>query len=133
MQRSVKISIEDGKKIKNIQDEFNLLFPFLKIEFFSVPHGNGEGSPKKYIKSSMATLGECRNLHNSGIMYITPDMTVADLEQMFFKTFGLATQIFRKSGRVWLETTVTDQWSLEKQNKEGEELSKHLLSEDRNH
>ena len=132
MQKSLSISIEDGKKIQLIQQEFNAMFPYLKIEFFSTPHKNNEGSAKKIIRSSYSTIGECRSIHNSGVVYITADMSVKDLEQMFYNTFGLSTQVFRKSGRVWLETTVTDKWTLEKQNHEGEELSKHLLSDDRN-
>jgi hypothetical protein len=32
-------------------------------------------------------------------------------------------QVFRKSGKVWLETTVTDGWTLEEQNLQGEALS----------
>jgi hypothetical protein len=38
---------------------------------------------------------------------------------------GLYVQVFRKSGKVWLETTATDNWSLYKQNEEGQELSVH--------
>jgi hypothetical protein len=34
-------------------------------------------------------------------------------------------QVFRQSGRVWLETTRTDDWTLAEQNKQGEELSKY--------
>jgi hypothetical protein len=29
-------------------------------------------------------------------------------------------QLFRNSGKIWLETGATDSWSLEDQNKEGE-------------
>jgi hypothetical protein len=31
----------------------------------------------------------------------------------------LSVQVFRKSGKNWLETTASDQWSLEKQNAKG--------------
>jgi hypothetical protein len=34
-------------------------------------------------------------------------------------------QVYRKSGKIWLETTVTDSWTLEEQNKQGESLSKN--------
>lgn len=131
MHKSVKLAIEDGKKIQSIQQEFNSLFPYLKIEFFSFSNRGSETNGRRLMKSSLTTIGECRNIHNSGVVYITPDMTVSDLESLFFNTFGLTTQIFRKSGKVWLETTVTDGWTLEKQNHQGEELSRHLLSEDR--
>ncbi|MEI8136499.1 MAG: hypothetical protein WCH21_04145 [Bacteroidota bacterium] len=70
------------------------------------------------------TLGECRTIHDSGTITITPQMTVADLEQNFRDIYGLSAQVFRKSGKVWLETTVTDVWTLEEQNSQGESLSK---------
>jgi hypothetical protein len=43
-------------------------------------------------------------------------MTVGELEQSFRDIYGLATQVFRKSGNNWIETTETVDWTLEKQN-----------------
>lgn len=120
----MKMTINDQRKIFAIQEEFSGLFPYLKIEFFSKPHVSGGESPKKLIKHSSKTIGECRTSHNSGNMTITPGMTVTDLEQRFQDVYGLSVQVFRKSGKSWLETTVTDNWTLDQQNKQGEELSK---------
>jgi hypothetical protein len=122
-EKSMKISINDHRKIHAIQDEFNQVFPYLKIEFFSKPHISGGQSSKKMMKSSSKTLGECRTIHNKGSITISPEMTVDELEQRFMDVYGLSIQVFRKSGKVWLETTVTDGWTLEKQNEQGEELS----------
>lgn len=119
----MKILINDQRKISAIQKEFNEMFPYLKIEFFDEPHKVGAPSSKKIIKHPIKTIGECRKSHTQGTIAITPDMTVADLERAFNDIYGLSVQVFRKSGKVWLETTVTDNWTLEKQNKEGEELS----------
>ena len=69
-------------------------------------------------------MGECRSVHKKGIITITPNMTVVDLEQRFNDVYGLGVEVFRKSGKVWLETTVTDGWTLEEQNLQGEALSK---------
>lgn len=124
----MKILINDRRKIHAIQESFNKEFPYLKLEFFSKSHKPGGASAKKFMKSVSKTLGECRTLHNSGSITIIPQMTVSDLEQRFADTYGLSTQVFRKSGRVWLETTVTDKWSLEEQNSQGEKLSKHLVN-----
>lgn len=119
----MKIKITDRRKIYAIQKEFSAMFPFLKIEFFSKPHKPGAGSPKKLVKSAAKTLGECRSIHRNGSITITPAMTVAELEQHFSDVFGLSAQIFRQSGKTWLETTVTDGWTLEEQNKQGKALS----------
>ena len=120
----MKITINDHRKIFAIQEEFNKIFPYLKIEFFAKPHNVGAPSSKKIIKHPSKIIGECRLIHNKGIITITPQMTVADLEQNFSDVYGLSVQVFRMSGNAWLETTVTDNWTLEQQNKQGEELSK---------
>jgi hypothetical protein len=120
----MKITINDRRKIHSIQEEFNKEFPYLKIEFFSKPHKPGGASSPKIMKSTSKSLGECRTIHNKGVVTITPTMTVNDLEQRFSDVYGLSIQVFRKSGKVWLETTVTDGWTLEEQNRQGESLSK---------
>jgi hypothetical protein len=122
----MEINIGDKKKIAEIQKEFSSLFPYLKIEFFSEPHGMGAPSSKKTMLQPTKTLGECRAIHTNGTVNITPEITVAELEESFRKNFGLSAQVFRKSGGAWLETTVTDAWSLDKQNKQGEALSNPL-------
>jgi len=120
----MQVLINDNRKIFAIQEEFSNLFPYLKLEFFSKPHAVGGGSAKKLIKHNSKTLGECRTIHNKGKVTITPQMTVSDLEQNFGDIYGLGVQVFRKSGRAWLETTVTDGWTLDEQNRQGEALSK---------
>jgi hypothetical protein len=120
----MKVIINDYRKIFSIQEEFNQLFPYLKLEFFSKPHKKGGATSKKFIKHNSKTLAECRTIHHTGEMTIVPGMTVSELEQSFGDVYGLGVQVFRKSGRSWLETTVTDNWTLEEQNSQGEELSK---------
>lgn len=120
----MKVTINDKRKIFAIQEEFNHLFPYLKLEFFSKPHKPGGATAKKFVKHNSKTLGECRTIHNNGKITITPQMTVSDLEQRFSDVYGLGVQVFRQSGKVWLETTVTDNWTLEEQNSQGESLSK---------
>ena len=120
----MNITINDRREIFAIQEEFNIVFPYLKLEFFLKPLKTGGTFEKKLIKHSSKTLGECSTLHNTGQITITPNMTVVDLEQTFSDVYGLGIQVFRKSGRVWLETTVTDSWTLEEQNRQGEALSK---------
>ena len=122
----MKILINDQRKIFAIQEEFSKFFPYLKLEFFSKPHVVGGGSSPKLIKHNSKTLEECRTLHNTGEITITSGMTVSELEQHFDDIYGLGVQVFRKSGKTWLETTVTDSWTLDEQNKQGEELSKNF-------
>jgi hypothetical protein len=120
------IKINDSRRISEIQEEFNAAFPYLKLEFFEKLHDVGVASPKNSLRNKSITLGECRTIHNKGTIDVTPQMTVTDFEQKFSKVYGLSIQVFRRSGRVWLETTITDGWTLEEQNKQGSELSKQV-------
>lgn len=120
----MKILINDHRKIFAIQEEFSKVFPYLKIEFFSKSHTSSGPASLKIVKNSSKTLGECRTIHNKGKLTIIPSMTVSDLEKGFNDVYGLSVQIFRKSGKSWLETSVTDGWALEEQNSQGEILSK---------
>jgi len=120
----MKIVINDTRKISDIQDEFHKSYPYLKLVFFSEPHKPQCETSKILMINSNRTVGECRTKHNEGVIEIVPFMSVTKLEQYFNTIFGLGVQVFRQSGKAWLETTVTDSWTLEEQNKQGEELSK---------
>lgn len=122
------ITIDSHKQIAAIQAEFNTMFPYLKLEFFSTPHKAGIGSAKKFLIPSTKNIGDFKNFQDNkkGII-ITPQMTVKDLEENFNSLYGLSVQVFRKSGKVWLETTITDNWTLEEQNAQGEALSKQVI------
>jgi hypothetical protein len=121
--REMKITITDRRKIFAIQKEFSALFPFLKLEFFAKSSKPGGGASTKLVKEPSKTLGDCRTIHNTGELTITPNMTVKSLEQNFRDIYGLTVQVLRKSGKAWLETTVTDGWSLKEQNEQGAALS----------
>ena len=122
----MKIHISDRRKISAVQQEFSESFPYLRIEFFSAAPKSGKGISKKYmILPDNKSVGECRRIHKSNSIIITPRMKVSRLEKIFLDDYGLAVQVFRKSGRVWLETTMTDDWTLAEQNRQGEELSRH--------
>ena len=90
----------------------------------------GAGTEKKYMKEGNTRLSECRTNHRSGDLAITGEMSVAALERMFAENYGLYVQVFRRSGRLWLETTATDNWSLHYQNEQGRELSNGSLGND---
>ena len=64
-----------------------------------------------------------RNATKEGVAEISGDMTVLELENLFMNRFGLAAQVFRKSGNIWLETIRTDNWTLKQQNNHGMEIS----------
>jgi len=43
-----------------------------------------------------------------------------------FENIGLIAEVFRRSGNVWIETILTNNWTLGQQNPEGGEISLHF-------
>lgn len=115
-----EIRIDSPMKISEIKKRFNDEFPFLKIEFFKKTHIQKQGSLRKDIIEHDFTVNPVAGVES---ILINGDTSVSELEQQFMDHFKLSAQVFRKSGKTWLETTYTDGWSLKKQNEEGMELS----------
>ena len=117
------LTIDNSKKISTIQEEFNSMFPYLKLEFFKHTHGIYQGNPKKDMLKSSFTLKQFNNGHIKGTLEIKENMKVSDLESKFQELFNLSVQVFRKSAGTWIETSVTDDWTLKQQNDEGKDLN----------
>ncbi len=123
---AMEMFINDERKISELQQEFSRCFPFLKIEFFTVAHTKNQLSSLKDMVPKDRTLGSFRAKHNSGTIQLEESKTVSELEEEFDKNFGMNAQVFRKSGSLWIETSLTDKWTLALQNSEGYEISKGL-------
>lgn len=134
MSKAIYIVIDESQTIESIQKKFNSAFPFLKIEFFKDPHSAGSGSKKKRMyESGSIKLIDLNKNFKRGRVSIETNRTVENLESDFQNQFGLNIQVFRKSGKVWLETSVTDLWTLDEQNKEGLRFSKEIKVEKENY
>lgn len=121
----MKLYIHHNDTLENLQRSFNTEFPFLKLEFFTRPHDKGKPTEKQFLVNSKRTIDSCNPKLKEATITIPTAMTVQELEKLFQDDLGLYVQVFRKSGKVWLETTATDNWSLFKQNEEGQELRVH--------
>ena len=111
--------IDKQKTIASIKQEFSTLFPGLKIEFFDQPHGKLEGSPAEHQYPDDLTLAEICREGIEGQIAMKSSMTVNEVEQAFENKFGLHVQIYRRSNKLWLQTSTTDGWTLEVQNRKG--------------
>jgi hypothetical protein len=119
----MKLHIKDTRSVAEVQKEFSKSFPYLKIEFFDIQHVDTKASPKSKMFPHDKKLSVCRKKHNEGSVEVNPAYTVSQLEIELWDKFGLSTQVFRKSGNLWIETSLTDSWTLQRQNDEGQEFS----------
>jgi hypothetical protein len=118
----MKLHITRDRLISDVQKEFNNAFPFLKIEFFQ----NRNLQPAFTFQQMLPhnkRIAEGHTAIADGDIEISSTMTVKDLEKIFKDQFSLAVQVFRRSGNLWLETTMTDGWTLGLQNQHGQEIS----------
>lgn len=115
------IRISDDLQLREIKSKFMELFPHLKLEFFSEKHGVGEASTYSSKLDDVLLLKDVRSIHNEGDLSIDGNTTTGDFETGFRSLFGINVQVLRKSGNMWLQTTVTDEWTLDKQEEKSKE------------
>ena len=120
---NMELRIAPERLISEIQKDFNSAFPFLKIEFFNNKSFSRSDFSVKQIIPHNRKLSDSNILMQDGVIEIEEDMKVNELEKLFKDKFNLAVQVFRKSGNLWLETTMTDNWTLQQQNNHGREIT----------
>lgn len=109
------LHINTQKTLSNIREEFESNFPGLKIEFVRHAHKEMEGSSKSEIIRLDLPVKDLNTGHVLTDLEISASMRVSEVEQMFREKMGLHTQIFRKTGKNWIETVHTDSWTLQHQ------------------
>jgi hypothetical protein len=118
------LEINGERLISDVQKDFGSVYPFLKIEFFR----NGKirrdrYSANKLIPATQPVKNAWHYKKDNGLLDLTDSLTVTDFENALMDQFGLSAQVFRRSGNLWLETTITDYWTLKQQNEHGREIS----------
>ncbi len=110
------MKINNDTKTSDINKAFVEAFPFLKLVFYKKSHDHFHGSMKKDEITEDIRVGDLNAEFKEGAVEWTGEMSVDKLETYMEETFGLHVQVFRKSGDLWLQTSVTDHWSLDEQN-----------------
>lgn len=117
------MKIYNSKQLKTLQADFNKRFPYLKIEFFKKPHPYGINSNEIERLDPELTVGDVRKMENVGKLVMDGSIPVGVFEKMLEDRFGLFVQVYRNSYGKWLQTWVTDIWTLDEQNNRGKILS----------
>ena len=112
--------IKPNMTIREFQGKFHEKFQGLRIEFYSNAHAKNQASAAETRISADTTIGDLSDKMGDGIdITFNLEDSVNSVEQHFEKAYGLHIQIFRRSNRLWLQTSATDEWSLDKQNTKG--------------
>jgi hypothetical protein len=115
------IAIRSDRPVKELQNDFNKVYPYLKLDFY-IPgtFGRTLGSRQFIIENCLLKAAGVRK---DGDLVVSDTMLVSELTKVFRERFGALIQVSRQSGRVWLETTKTTAWTLKQQNDHGQQLS----------
>ena len=122
----MKIIIHDAATILTVEELFSNTFPYLRLSFF-IPPFSTEHQIAAMMKQKV--FGSLRR-HDCAELVIIPEMSVRELEEEVMETYGLGIRLYRKSGKSWLETIFTEDWTLQKQNAEGEALNNTRLTQE---
>lgn len=95
--------MDSVRNFQHIQREFTALYPFLKISAVDAGGFTLDSPPGRINMNSSRTVAEF----------------VTDIR----KISGLSVIIQRKFGNLWIGTSLTADWTLERQNREGEHIS----------
>jgi hypothetical protein len=117
------LGIEKETRILDLQKEFSSSYPYLKLEFYRSPASRNKILQKAEKINPVEAVKKLTRLYEPGRISIDPKRTVTELVGDFWELFGLSVLVFRKSGNLWIETSLTDSWTLEKQNMIGESFS----------
>lgn len=91
----MKITINDHRKVAAIQQEFNSIFPDLKLEFHARPNTANGPPAEKLVKDGGKSLLECRSTHQKGVIEIDTNMSVDRIKEEFRDVFGLSVEIIQ--------------------------------------
>ena len=118
----MELFIDNDSKVEDISKLFTARYPYLKIEFYKRNFANT--SLKKEVIPFHIPLAKVIKKNLKVVINLKSNMTVEELENDFL-VIGLQAEVFRKSGKVWVETSLTTTWTLQQQNLAGEEISRH--------
>jgi len=121
----MEITISKNSLVEEVQKVFSEFFPYLRLNF--LPINKLSASPKALPKSlnikPLLKFGDLNNNLLTGRVDLSDTTTVTEVVNIFRSRFGINVQVLRKSGNIWLEASMTGNWSLGQQNEHGREIS----------
>jgi hypothetical protein len=111
----INLHITRLQLFREVQKEFNRVYPFLQLEFLYKPdnsrinaYPDGD-SHTQAVDLLEKDIGLC------------DEMTVTELENALQEWFSSRITVLRKSGALWMSTHNAEDWTLRKHNDQGHE------------
>ncbi len=119
------IKIASNILLEEVQKDFSEFFPYLRLRFLpntKLPVGQQPVRQNMVNRPGMK-FGDLNNKIAEGSVELNDSITVRALENIFKTKFGVTVQVLRKSGNIWMEASITGNWTLGQQNEHGREIS----------
>ena len=92
----MKITIRGNRKISELQQDFNSIFPFLNLEFFDLPVNQFANHVSTGGEHPNLSIKDIREKNEDGELFIHQHMTVMQLENILSDEFGLHANVYVK-------------------------------------
>jgi hypothetical protein len=117
----MKLILSPDISLEQLSHQLTEKFHQLKLVFFTKGHDRFKGTNAKFIINDREVLlKDCSDVHKEEELQLLPNMKTFELEDALEKRFGIHAQVFRKATRQWIETSTTDNRTLEEQNQQSE-------------
>jgi hypothetical protein len=113
----MKLHIEAESTVKDVQEQFHSVYPYLQIHFYK-EHTSDSSNLKRQEKVSPGFLFKHLTVADKPFsVSIDQNTTVAELLENF-GGMGLVAEVCRKCGKHWVPTSLTADWTLQRQTNE---------------
>jgi hypothetical protein len=122
-----EIELKPGSLLSELQASFAAHYPFLMIEFFQ---NDGRRWMLRHARMDPDTILKSIVKPNGMLSIdISDDRTVEAVLQDLSAALGLIVKMCRKSGKVWNAISLTDAWTLARQDAAGQYISSLMAGE----
>jgi hypothetical protein len=118
------IPICNRNVVGDIESAFQLLYPYLRVEFFKLTQITATNRTIKIASDS--SLHSLADIGENHCVNVGDHRTVAEVIKDFELALGTTVKMSRRSGNVWIAISLTDSWTLRSQNSAGRNLSDEM-------
>ena len=118
----MELNIHNETSVKDLQGQFSKYYPYLQIQFFRTTYSDKQPGSKTAQVKAEERLMQLMKLYKPVQVNIDEETTVSGLQKIF-ADIGLTILLCRKFGTFWIQTSLTDDWTLDRQNSEALMLS----------
>ncbi len=126
------IKHSDGRRhqLGEVREEFTRRYSYLKIETQPIgAKGMRRTADSRVLPEKVSDDNSDDKPTDDWLkqeLGISDTMTVRELEDAVAERFGVQVQVFRRSGKFWIETRMTRDWTLKQQDDQGRDLAAGL-------